>query len=321
MNQADYAYGVAYIRSIENRLLDKGDIEALIMAKSPSEAVRMLIDKGYGNEMISPSEYETLLSNQQKLCWQTVREVAPKNAPLDILLYQNDFHNLKVVLKSVFTDNKNIEALFLSPAAVSTDIIIDALNEKDFSALPEMLREPARMAYESYAGTEDIQKSDIIIDKASMDYMMKAAKDSKNDFIISFVKLKNALADIKIAYRAMKTEKDKSFLSSALSEDSGFNRDSFILSALSGEDALLAFVSSNGYENAANALKASMAEFEKYADNALTEYIEKARYITFGVEPLLAYILKKQAELLSVRIIMSGKLNGFSEQSIRERLR
>ncbi|MBQ7039636.1 MAG: V-type ATPase subunit, partial [Clostridia bacterium] len=65
----------------------------------------------------------------------------------------------------------------------------------------------------------------------------------------------------------------------------------------------------------------SVSEFEKYQDKAKNIFVQKANFVTIGAEPLIAYILKKQAELLSVRIIMSGKINGFSESVIRERLR
>ena len=321
MNQTDYAYGVSYIRSIENRLMDKGDIEGLILTKTPEEAMRMLNDKGYSNEPHPSSEFEQLLSKQQSLCWETVREVAPNGAPLDILLYKNDFHNLKVVIKAVFSANENFENLFLTPATVDTAIIVEAISEKAFSKLPEMLRSVAERSYEALSNTEDSQLSDIIIDKASMDYTMKCALESKSDFLIELIRLENTLADIKIAYRAMKTEKNADFLNQALSENSGLSRETLISVALAGEDALLSFISQNGFEDAANTLKISVSEFEKYQDSTKNAFVQRANFVTLGPEPLIAYILKKQAELLSVRIIMSGKINGFPESVIRERLR
>ena len=64
MNKTDYAYSVAYIRAVENKLLTKADIENLIAAKSPDEALQLLLDKGYGREKISPYQFETLLKEQ-----------------------------------------------------------------------------------------------------------------------------------------------------------------------------------------------------------------------------------------------------------------
>ena len=83
----------------------------------------------------------------------------------------------------------------------------------------------------------------------------------------------------------------------------------------------MSFVSKNGFEDAASTLKTSVSEFEKYQDRTKNAFVQRANFVTLGPEPLVAYILKKQAELLSVRIIMSGKINGFTETVIRERLR
>ena len=320
MNQTDYAYGVSYIRSIENRLLDKGDVESLILTKTPEEAIRILTDKGYSTEPVAPADYERLLSAQLEKCWETVREAAPKGAPLDLFLYQNDFHNLKVVLKATFTGAKQIESLFLSPHTVDTDLIVKTVSNQDFSLLPDMLKTAAEEAYRALSRTEDSQTADVIIDKAAMDFMYESAVQSKSAFVEKLVRVINTLCDIKIAYRGVKTDKNKDFLEKALSDRPAFSRDGLIAAALGGEDSLLSFLASHNFEGAANALKNSVTEFEKYASAAEKEMLQQANYITFGIEPLIAYILKKQSELLTVRIIMSCKINGLSEEKIRERL-
>ena len=78
MNQTDYAYGVAYIRAIENKLLDKSDMESLILSKTPEEAMRILADKGYGSEPCAPQDFEVLL----KAIPMIPPSVVPKVLPL-----------------------------------------------------------------------------------------------------------------------------------------------------------------------------------------------------------------------------------------------
>ena len=51
------------------------------------------------------------------------------------------------------------------------------------------------------------------------------------------------------------------------------------------------------------------------------DMMREAKFIPFGVEPLLAYIYAKETEIKVVRIIMVGKLNNISGEVIRERLR
>ena len=51
------------------------------------------------------------------------------------------------------------------------------------------------------------------------------------------------------------------------------------------------------------------------------EKMKSAKMISFGGEPLLAYIYAKETEIKVIRIIMVGKLNNINGEVIRERLR
>ena len=321
MIQSDYAYGVAYIRAIENKLLTKTDIENLIASKSPKEAVQILRDKGYSGEIDNPKDFEVMLSAELKKAWEEVTYAAPEGASMDILLYKNDFHNLKAMLKAVHLGIKNYEDYILEPNTVDYNLIVSALTEQEFSNLPDMLKGIAGEAYEILSTTLDSQLSDILVDKACMDFMMDEALKSGNEFLTDYVRLLNRISDIKIAIRCAKTEKNADFTSRSLSEKSVFDRDVLAKAALTGENAVIEELINSGYQDEADALKISMAEFEKYSDNLITDYMKKSKYITLGIEPLVSYINTKQFEIQTVRIILSGKLNGFDEDSIRQRIR
>ena len=320
MNQLDYAYSVAYIRAIENKLLTKSDIESLIVSKSPKEVIRMLRDKGYAKEIDNEADYETMLGEEMKKAWQEVKDVAPDGASLDILLYKNDFHNLKAILKCVITGKDNYEDYILSPATVDYKEIVSAVNEQDFSSLPDMLKSVASDAYEVLSTTLDGQLSDIMVDKACMDFMMSDALKSGNEFLINYVKLVNTVSDIKTAVRCARTGKNADFTERALSENSSIDRDALKKAVLSGENAVLEELAVSGFVKEAEHLKVSMADFEKYSDNLISDFMKETKYITLGIEPLIAYINAKRSEIQSVRVILSGKLNVFDENSIRQRL-
>ncbi|MEG1437195.1 MAG: V-type ATPase subunit, partial [Oscillospiraceae bacterium] len=56
-------------------------------------------------------------------------------------------------------------------------------------------------------------------------------------------------------------------------------------------------------------------------DDLIMNCIKPARYKAFGVDPIVAYYLAKDAEIKSVRIILSAKLNHLPADIIRERVR
>ena len=321
MNQIDYAYGVAYIRAIENRLLSKTDFENLIQAKSNQEAMQILLDKGYSSDQAEPEDFEALLSNQLQQCWNEVREVAPEGAPLDVLLYKNDFHNYKVVLKGINQGKKDYESLLLEPNTIDYKKMVSAVANRNFDNLPDMLRQPAQESYEILTRTADSQLSDVIIDRAAMDYTLKEARASHSDFLFRYVLLQNTLTDIKIAARCAKTDKTADFMDRALSEKSDVERSGLIKAALSSETAVYEYLTANGFEEAGKLLSQSISQFEKYADNLVTEFVRGAKYITFGIEPMIAYLHAKLTEIQTVRIIMAARLHGFPEDEIRQRIR
>ena len=49
--------------------------------------------------------------------------------------------------------------------------------------------------------------------------------------------------------------------------------------------------------------------------------MQPQKYQSFSVGPLVAYVLARENEIKTVRIIVSGKRSGLSDDSIRERVR
>ena len=320
MNRSDYAYSVAYVRAIESKLLTPSDIESLIGAKTTADALRILSDKGYGAD-ISDRNFEAALTRAYRKCFDEISEIAPKDAPLDVLLYKNDFHNLKVVLKGVRLGVRDYENYIITPATCDWESLITGAVNGDFDNFPIMLKDTAAKAYDILGRTGDSQLCDTLVDRASMDYALNEAVRSKNEFMIGLTTLTNTLTDIKIAARCALTGKDRDFADMAISSKPDLSRDELIKSAASGLGALCEYLSGAGYGDAASALGISVADYEKYADNTINDYMKNAKYITMGIEPLISYIRSKENEIQSVRIIISAKQNGIDEEKIRKRLR
>ena len=55
--------------------------------------------------------------------------------------------------------------------------------------------------------------------------------------------------------------------------------------------------------------------------DALNAYMQKAKYIPFGEQPMLGYVSAKDNEFTAIRIILTGRLADLPADVIRERLR
>jgi vacuolar-type H+-ATPase subunit C/Vma6 len=65
----------------------------------------------------------------------------------------------------------------------------------------------------------------------------------------------------------------------------------------------------------------SLSHLERLCDDMLIDYLRPAKYLHFGAEPVVSYVLAKEFEVKNVRAIVVGKANGFKDSQIRAILR
>ena len=60
---------------------------------------------------------------------------------------------------------------------------------------------------------------------------------------------------------------------------------------------------------------------EKILDEHFINFINRTRYMAMGVEPVIAWLFYREAEIRNVRLILTSKINGIPNNIIGERLR
>ena len=169
--------------------------------------------------------------------------------------------------------------------------------------------------------TRDGQLCDVIIDKATLEAIYAAGRKAKAGILKSYAEDTVAVADIKIAVRSQKTAKSLEFMKKAMVECDSLNIDLLARAALNSVDAICEYLSGTAYAGGAEALAESPSAFERWCDNKIIQTIKPQKYNPFSVEPLVAYVLARENEIKTVRIILSAKANNLPEDSIRERVR
>ncbi len=317
MSENNYAYAVARIRSKELSLISAQTLEQLLASKSYEECLRLLADKGWSADSADAGE---LLSGEREKTWKLISELVEDMSVFDVFLYPNDFHNLKAAIKQVCTDTVTPQ-IFIAHGTVASELIVQAVKEHDFSLLPAHMRAAGEEALEVMLHTRDGQLCDVILDEAALEAAYTAGKASKNELIEKYAELTAAAADIKIAVRCQKTGKKLDFIMRALAHCDTIDTEKLAAAAVSGLDAICEYLEKTPYADAVQEIKKSTSAFERWCDNLIIAYIRPQKYNPFTIAPLAAYILARENEMKSVRIILSGKLNNLSDESIRERLR
>lgn len=320
MSKTKYTYAVARIRALEVSLLTNAVIEQLLACKSAEQALQFLVEKGWGDLTAGTLDADEVLNKEEEKMWQTIREVAPDMHVFDVLSLPKLYHNLKAAIKEVCTEveNKNI---FYDDCEIPGEEMFALVQNKEFDKLPGNMSATAREAFDTLLHTRDGQLCDLIIDHATLEAMLEAGKKSGEKIIEEYAQTAVAIADIKIAVRSQKTEKNADFMKKAMVNCSEINVDQLTQAALAGAEEIAQYLEGTSYREGADALRISPSAFERWCDNKMTDSMRSQKYESFSVGPLLAYLLARQNEIKTVRIILTGKQNEFPDEAIRERIR
>jgi len=317
--ELDYTYAVARVRANELSLLSAADVEQLITAADYRSAMQKLSDTGWG-EIKDIYDYATYLENYFAKTWAFLEEVLPDLHELDLLLIKNDMQNLKAALKSIVSQH-DAKDLYVQSTVYDTESILKAVEERRWSDLPDFMQKPAEEAYEVLTATSNGQLADAIIDKATLERIKYLGVKSGSPVLAELAERMCATANIKTALRCANTGKSKDFIERSIPECDTISKDKLVETALEGVEAVLHYVEESSYPAAAEKFKESTSIFEKWCDDLLMECVTMARYTAFGIDPIIAYYVARDAEIKTVRIILSAKINNLPADVIRERVR
>lgn len=321
MFDTKYTYAVARIRALEPALFTASVIEQLMACGTEQQCLQLLQEKGWG-DADTPLEAEKILGREQEKTWETIRDLGVDLTVFDVLSYPNLFHNLKAAIKDACTrENGRSGKIYYEDTVPSPEEMLEIIRDKEFSRLPKNMAEAAKEAYETLLHTGDGQLCDVIVDRAALAAIYEAGKTAKHRIIQEYAESVVAVANIKIAVRAQKTAKSIDFIRRAMAPCDSLNTEQLAKDAVSGMDAIVEYLTGTVYGEGAAAIAASPSAFERWCDNRMMQTMQSQKYESFSPGPLVAYILARENEIKTVRIILSGKQNGFSDEAIRERIR
>lgn len=318
MAENDYVYAVARIRSQEMKLLSASFLEQMISLPDEEACLRLLAEKGWGSQ---GQDAGAMLSEEHKKTWDLMTELTGHHMEIfDVFRLENDYHNLKAAIKNTCSDQQ-IEGIYVEDGTVPAEKLKAAAANHDFAELPEKMASSAAEAMDTLLKTGDGQICDCILDRAALEDICEAGRRSGEKILEEYGEMRCATGDIKIAVRSARTGKDRTFLERAVADCRSLSRQQLIDAASGGIESICTYLSHTDYADAAAELEKSPSAFEKWCDDTIIRRIRPELYDSFGPGPLAAYILARENEIKSVRIILSGKRNAMPEQQIRERVR
>ncbi len=323
-----YAYAVGRTRALETKLVDKGRYERMIEASTAEEAVKVLGESDYStviSELSDIHNFESMLVSELKKSFEVVKNISPSPELIDILTLRYDIHNLKVLFKSKYL---NVKSDLLVPVG-SMDIakLEFAVFEENYRDFPPNIRSAAETITDEFMLNRDPQVIDLILDRVLYKQLMIISKEKKLVYLQGLFARQIDLVNFRTLIRVKKMGMGADFLKRSLLEEGTIAIDRLVTLMNEPLESLVTSFSMSQYADLlAEGVnewqeKESASRFEKLSDDYITNYLTRAKWMPFGYEPLLGYLWAKEIEIKNIRLILVGKINGLSNEAIRERLR
>ena len=260
------------------------------------------------------------------LTYERLEKAAPDPEMFKIFRYKYDGHNLKTIIKAQSCGNST-EGLLSPLGTVDEKTLLQGLRDGDFGELEPRIAQAALQARETLAKTNDPQMVDIIIDRAVLESMSALAGQYKSKFLTRLVNANIDIANIRSFVRIKRIGKDLRFLKEVLADGGSIAVPRYLELFPKTFDDFFEMLDGTPYgpalSGAYDAIKnhGTLSEFEKLCDNFMVEVLKESRFIPFGIEPVLSYLLAKENEVQAIRIVMASKIAGVDPDKITERLR
>lgn len=333
MGDNRYLYPVSRTKALELKLLDKAVIDRLVSCQTGDEAIKILGETAYSaflSTLSTPLDVETLINAMMRETKAYLTEIAPDTEVISFLYHSEDILNLKRIIKAFYmkTQFGSGEPEPLSDlGCLPGDQMINAIVEGDYRLFPSFWIPVVQALYE-----ESLKEGfspahiDRSLDRLLIEDLHQRAICCKNNYMISLVQIQSDLTNLKTLFRLKQLKVDSSvferevlphgliesgLLKTAMDEPLNqlpeklirFGYDGFIRKVLEVPDQV-----------------SQLTRLEKLAHQFYFNHVKQAKYIAFGVEPLVGYGIAKASEAKWLRLILMGIINGFPENWIRERL-
>ncbi len=324
VRDTDYLFLSALIRARETKSPNREKFERMISAQSYAESARLLTECGYPDlTNADAGQVNAALNACRAGTLDELEKYLPEKCVAESVRIKYDCHNAKAMVKATAA-NVDGEHLMLACGTVPPEKLMEAYNSSDYSELPGEFAEALEEARGVLARTGNPQLADLSLDKAYFKRLLELGREESSGFLLDYAKTLVDSANLRTLVRTRRMGKDELFLGSMLIEGGSVPEDELKAAFLSGELAaafsktVLAQAAKEGERRLG---EGSLTAFEQLCDNAVTELLRRAKSVSFGAAPVIAYLASQEQELSSVRMILTGKLAELSADTLRERLR
>jgi len=338
MDNTAFAQSVAWIRVLETKLLSENELERMVLAKDAKDAYKILNETDYSThvgDIEKVENFQEVINAGLKESKELIEKIAPNKWIFNILWFRYDFHNMKVLLKAKNSGKtfEDVKDYFYDFGAIDLDrlkrFILDGeeagfqLEEK----YENYFKESIKSAQVEYDKSEDPQLIDVILDKKFCEIINEISENCSNAFLDEFTNKYIDLKNVELFIRLKIQNRDEALLEKGFIEGGTLERFRFVDSYRKDVADFAESMKHTDYGNIIrDAIKGyeeekSFVKLDKLSYDHLNDYIQSAKRMALGPEPVFSYFWAKKNNAQVIRTVMVGKLNRVEPEHIKKMIR
>ena len=322
-----YTYETALVRALEMQMLTRATLHDMANASGFLQAADLLS----GTEYTLPAggrnfaEVQDVLLQRRTAVRTLFSDLMLDKPIVELLKTRDDFANLRLAVRRTLTEIP-IGTDYSSDGNVPPELIEQIFTEEDeFSkpVFPDYVRQAVEQAVLGYYQNKDIRRIDEAIDQCQTEYNLKTARRIKSVFLLGLFRIQIDLTNIRTMLRLKFTESEQRnvFLKGGFIE-----LERFMHGIELGYEALGSLFFVTPYhrivETGAGYLASdkSFLKVEQQCEEHLTGFLKTTIQITAGPQSIIAYLLMKENEIRTVKLILTAKKNNLDTKLLLDRI-
>ncbi len=323
-----YLFTCAELKAREIEFLGKDKIERMLKSKSMEDFLSVLRDtvySGYISDMERSRSFENAILEEYKGMVEFLSErLRPEHQIVkDLLFFEQNIHNLKVIVKSVIMD-MDLEDLFI-PLFYSYGELKDAAVTENYEKIDKSVSEILKFSVELAKGQKNYRLMELELERFYLKEIFNSVKELGSRLITDYLRHVIDIMNIKNFYRNKYLEEDLDF--DYFLHENGFLQKEMIMEFK--DESLDLFIREMGRTAYADiAVKGSHAlqyegtfsSFEKNEDSFYIDFFDSLKYTVSNLENVFKFFLLKKMELSYLNVIFTGVRYGVGENIIRSKV-
>lgn len=328
-----YGYAVARIRAMEHRLLDAAVLQRMVDAEDSASVLKILGETSYASALSSQTGgagFDKVLDSELYGIYEEVRAFAPDKELVDLMRLQYDFHNVKVLVKSIFnvrTGGKKRWDLLTSLGSYPVDNLVANIEAEDYRLLPFGLNTLLPKCISGWEQTKDVLEVERLLDGRMFETMLEKAEALDMPGVKRWVQTRIDGENIRTLLRLKRFNFDAAralpFLHAGGAIDAGMLA-SLIAEPFESWGRAVEFSDFGrllGSIDASGGFSELILILEKVLDDFYLEKIAVSRFDPSAPENIPMYLWAKEMEVKNVRVILVSKTNKGDKDQLRRLLR